>query len=97
MNPSPSSSIAIHTLSRCHFIQSGSVLISNSMITACANSNQPQFLDSDLDKVTVSTNWVTQAEHGGFYQAIATGIYKDHGLDLWMKMASSQVASGTQS
>jgi NitT/TauT family transport system substrate-binding protein len=50
-----------------------------------------------LDKVTVSTNWVTQAEHGGFYQAIATGIYKDHGLDLWMKMASSQVASGTQS
>ena len=29
-----------------------------------------------LDKVSYQTNWRAQAEHGGFYQAIATGIYK---------------------
>jgi NitT/TauT family transport system substrate-binding protein len=39
-----------------------------------------------LDKVTFGTNWIAQAEHGGFYQAISTGIYKDHGLDVTIKM-----------
>lgn len=67
MNSSPSSSIAIHNLSRRYFIQSGSVLISSSMMSTCANRNQAQSLDSDLDKVTFGTNWVTQAEHGRFY------------------------------
>jgi ABC-type nitrate/sulfonate/bicarbonate transport system substrate-binding protein len=28
-----------------------------------------------LDKVTLATNWKAEAEHGGFYQAIAMGIY----------------------
>ena len=34
------------------------------------------------DKVKFMTNWKAQAEHGGFYQAIATGIYKKKGLDV---------------
>jgi NitT/TauT family transport system substrate-binding protein len=29
-----------------------------------------------LDQVTFGTNWKAQAEHGGFYQAVATGIYE---------------------
>ena len=29
-----------------------------------------------LDKVTFGTNWVAEAEHGGFYQALADGTYK---------------------
>ena len=35
-----------------------------------------------LDKVTFGTNWVAQAEHGGFYQALADGTYKKYGLDV---------------
>jgi NitT/TauT family transport system substrate-binding protein len=35
-----------------------------------------------LDKVTFATNWVAQAEHGGFYQALTDGTYKKHGLDV---------------
>jgi NitT/TauT family transport system substrate-binding protein len=35
-----------------------------------------------LDKVTFATNWVAQAEHGGFYQALADGTYRKHGLDV---------------
>ena len=35
-----------------------------------------------LDKVSFGTNWVAQAEHGGFYQAIADGTYKKYGLDV---------------
>ena len=38
-----------------------------------------------------STNWYAQAEHGGFYQAVATGIYKKHGLDVTIKMGGPQV------
>jgi NitT/TauT family transport system substrate-binding protein len=35
-----------------------------------------------LDKVTFGTNWVAQAEHGGYYQALADGTYKKYGLDV---------------
>lgn len=35
-----------------------------------------------LDKVSFGTNWVAQAEHGGFYQAVADGTYKKYGLDV---------------
>jgi len=35
-----------------------------------------------LDKATFGTNWVAEAEHGGFYQAVADGTYKKHGLDV---------------
>jgi NitT/TauT family transport system substrate-binding protein len=28
------------------------------------------------EKFTYMTNWYAQAEHGGFYQALATGLYK---------------------
>jgi len=43
------------------------------------------------DKVTVITTWFAQAEHGGLYQAVATGIYKKHGLDVTIKMGGPQV------
>ena len=35
-----------------------------------------------LDKVRFGTNWVAEAEHGGFYQAVADGTYKKYGLDV---------------
>ena len=44
-----------------------------------------------LDKVTLGTSWYAQAEHGGFYQAQATGIYEKHGLDVTIKMGGPQV------
>jgi len=42
------------------------------------------------DKVIFQTNWRAQAEHGGFYQALATGIYKRHGLDAEVRMGGPQ-------
>jgi len=44
-----------------------------------------------LDHVTLATNWKAEAEHGGFYQAIATGIYRRHGLDVTLRMGGPQV------
>ncbi len=37
------------------------------------------------------TNWYAEAEHGGFYQALATGLYKQAGLDVTLKMGGPQV------
>jgi NitT/TauT family transport system substrate-binding protein len=34
------------------------------------------------DKVTFTTNWLAEAEHGGFYQAKADGTYEKYGLDV---------------
>ncbi len=39
-------------------------------------------LAQTLDKVSFGTNWVAQAEHGGFFQAVADGTYKKYGLDV---------------
>jgi NitT/TauT family transport system substrate-binding protein len=43
------------------------------------------------DKVTFITSWFAQAEHGGFYQAKATGLYEKAGLDVTVKMGGPQV------
>jgi NitT/TauT family transport system substrate-binding protein len=43
------------------------------------------------DKFTYTTNWYAQAEHGGFYQALATGLYKKAGLDVTIRMGGPQV------
>jgi NitT/TauT family transport system substrate-binding protein len=35
-----------------------------------------------LEKVSFGTNWLAQAEHGGFYQAVVDGTYRRLGLDV---------------
>jgi NitT/TauT family transport system substrate-binding protein len=44
-----------------------------------------------LDKVRFGTNWVAEAEHGGFYQALADGTYKKYGLDVTIVPGGPQV------
>ncbi len=43
-----------------------------------------------LDKVSFQTNWHAQAEHGGHYQALATGIYRKYGIDCDLRMGGPQ-------
>jgi NitT/TauT family transport system substrate-binding protein len=42
-------------------------------------------------KLTFQSNWRAQAEHGGYYQAVATGIYAKHGLDVTVKPGGPQI------
>ncbi|MCE9522846.1 MAG: ABC transporter substrate-binding protein [Alphaproteobacteria bacterium] len=44
-----------------------------------------------LVKVTFVTDWKAQAEHGGFYQAVATGLYAKAGLDVTIKQGGPSV------
>ncbi len=46
---------------------------------------------ASAEKVSFGTDWKAQAEHGGFYQAIATGIYQRHGLDVTLRPGGPQV------
>ena len=43
------------------------------------------------EAVTFGTNWKAEAEHGGFYQAVATGLYQQHGLDVTIRQGGPQV------
>ena len=42
----------------------------------------PAEAQTALDKVSFGTNWVAEAEHGGFFQALADGTYRKYGLDV---------------
>ena len=44
-----------------------------------------------LEKVSFGTNWVAEAEHGGFYQALADGTYRRYGLDVTIVPGGPQV------
>lgn len=79
-------------MNRRHFLQFGVLTLSLLAIPV----NQPSVFaetisSSALIPVTFGTNWYAQAEHGGFYQALATGIYQDYGLDVTIKMGGPQV------
>jgi NitT/TauT family transport system substrate-binding protein len=43
------------------------------------------------ESVAFGTDWKAEAEHGGFYQAIATGIYKRYGLEVNLRPGGPQV------
>ncbi|MBY6202700.1 ABC transporter substrate-binding protein [Maritalea mobilis] len=45
----------------------------------------------DLTQVTFGTNWLAQAEHGGFYQAVADGTYAECGLEVEIVPGGPQV------
>jgi NitT/TauT family transport system substrate-binding protein len=98
-------------LNRRKFLQYGSLTLGTGVLAACGNGTtsntstttspspgataSPTTSPAALDRITFGTNWYAQAEHGGFYQAVAKGIYKDHGLEVTIKMGGPQV-NGTQ-
>lgn len=43
------------------------------------------------EKVIFGTNWVAQAEHGGFYQSVADGTYAECGLEVEIQPGGPQV------
>src|SRR5216684_1477414 len=48
-------------------------------------------LAQQLDQVRFGTNWVAEPEHGGFYQALADGTYRQYGLDVAIVPGGPQV------
>ncbi|TCP74754.1 NitT/TauT family transport system substrate-binding protein [Rhizobium sp. PP-CC-2G-626] len=57
---------------------SRTALIVGLLISAIATAS-PAY---SLDKVRFGTDWLAEADHGGFYQAVADGTYARYGLDV---------------
>jgi NitT/TauT family transport system substrate-binding protein len=98
----PDQSLGQSGLRRRRFLQTGSMALGAGLLAAGAGQSQPLqrsgptiIAQAELKKLTFGTNWFAQAEHGGFYQAVAKGIYKEHGLEVTIKMGGPQV-NGTQ-
>ncbi len=43
------------------------------------------------DKIVFGTDWRAQAEHGGYYQALAEGLYEKAGLEVTIRQGGPQV------
>ncbi len=54
------------------------------LLSGCSKSEPPSLPEAGapLPKVRFKTDWYPQAEHGGFYQAVAKGFYKEAGIDV---------------
>lgn len=68
-----------------------------STLTACSSDNEPIPKQQDsnknqqLDNITLTTSWYAEAEHGGYYEAQAKGIYKKYGLNVTIKQGGPQI------
>jgi NitT/TauT family transport system substrate-binding protein len=47
-------------------------------------------LAQTLEKLSFQTNWRAQAEHGGYYLALANGLYRRAGIDCEIRMGGPQ-------
>ena len=54
-------------------------------------SGAAAFADGHLMEVSFGTNWVAQAEHGGYYQSVADGTYEACGLKVTIVPGGPQV------
>ena len=58
---------------------------------AVALTGSAALAGSHLTEVKFGTNWVAQAEHGGYYQAVADGSYEACGLNVTIVPGGPQV------
>ncbi|MDB5486392.1 MAG: nitrate transporter substrate-binding protein [Reyranella sp.] len=47
-----------------------------------------------LDRLVFQTDWRAQAEHGGFYQALAAGLYRQAGIDCDVRQGGPSLNIG---
>lgn len=64
-------------------------LVCGLLLTTAGPAAQAQV--QAMDKVRFATNWKAQAAHGGFYQALADGSYRQAGLDVTIVPGGPQV------
>jgi len=68
-----------------HFLRS---VVSLALVLIAAAGAQPA---QAQDRVAFGLDWKAEAEYGGYYQALATGIYARHGLDVSIRQGGPQV------
>lgn len=77
-------------ISRRQFLHLSSFGLGGGLLSV--NSPRTQKIKS-LDSIKFALSWKAEAEYGGFYQALATGIYQKHGLDVTIRPVNPQTNS----
>ena len=57
-------------------------LLAAAVLAACSPAKAPAPAADGLTPIRFATDWRAEAEHGGFYEALATGEYKKRGLEV---------------
>ena len=98
---SQTKSLFAHHIARRKFMRYCAMAVGAGVIASCTSPDadsaaSPSGDESGeaLESITFGTSWFAQAEHGGFYQAVATGIYAEYGLDVTIRMGGPQVNGG---
>ena len=63
------------------------------MLALCSCSGEVENISTEdnLIEITFATDWKAQAEQGGFYQALAAGLYEKNGLKVKIIQGSANV------
>lgn len=60
-------------------------------LCSCSEEGENISTEDNLIEITFATDWKAQAEQGGFYQALATGLYEKKGLKVKIIQGSANV------
>jgi NitT/TauT family transport system substrate-binding protein len=85
----------IQELNRRKFLKYGLLGAGSGIVSACSSNLFGSSGDPKLgNKLTLGLSWVAEAEYGGFYQALAKGIYKEYGLDVTIQQGGPRMSAG---
>ncbi|MEB3314113.1 MAG: ABC transporter substrate-binding protein [Cyanobacteriota bacterium] len=67
--------------SRRHLLRAGCLGLATGGLVACGWGQPSSRISADgLERVRLGLGWRAEAEYGGYYQAVATGLYRNQGL-----------------
>jgi NitT/TauT family transport system substrate-binding protein len=72
-------------------IERRALLTGGTALTLAAVAGARVGVAQSLDRFVYHTDWRAQAEHGGFYHALASGLYRRAGLDVEIRMGGPQM------
>ncbi|MDJ1175659.1 ABC transporter substrate-binding protein [Roseofilum capinflatum] len=78
------------SISRRQFLHLSSFGLGGGLLST---SSPPSTKNHSLHSINFALSWKAEAEYGGFYQALATGIYQKHGLDVTIRPVNPQTNS----
>src|SRR3954471_25972 len=74
-----------------HMLQRFALVLAFLALASCGKETPAPKPNQPITKISFVTDWKAQAEHGGVYQALAEGLYKQRGLDVSIREGGAAV------
>ena len=69
-------------------------LVVLALLAGCGQNSSTATSNDQTIKIVLVTDWKAEAEHGGFYEALAEGLYAKHGLTVTIREGGATVNVG---